>query len=72
MPAIFFRRKLADHRFIPAGELPRASQGTDILDLSTLAVGRVFVGCLYGGIRAFANLQRVWSQIWIYTGKFVW
>jgi hypothetical protein len=42
-----------DALFIPGDELPRASQGTDILDLAKLGPGKVFAGYLYGGIRAY-------------------
>jgi hypothetical protein len=39
--------------FIPASELARAHQGTDILAFDTLRQTRTFVGYIYGGIRAY-------------------
>lgn len=42
----------ANSVFIPAVDAARAAPGTDILDLQALRGSRVFVGYLYGGIRA--------------------
>lgn len=39
--------------FIPVDELPRASQGTAIIDFDALRGKRTLVGYLYGGIQAF-------------------
>jgi hypothetical protein len=43
----------AEGVFIPVETLPRASAGTEILDLTTLHGKRTLVGYIYGGIRAY-------------------
>jgi hypothetical protein len=43
----------ADGVFIPRPEVPRARQGTSILDLDALPPGKTLVGYIYGGIRAY-------------------
>ena len=39
--------------FIPSSDLPRAREGTDILDYQAFQGNRTFVGYIYGGIRSF-------------------